>query len=192
MITAGSTPPPTSHPFLTSRKHLSDSTNSSRRLRRARAFGLVCHRESVRRRGPLLPIARQACTDPSSLLAPSNLHICITLAGAAFLVQNGKYAVDLIDAETNRTLGLWAVPDLTAFNATGLLREVAQCLPESCIVSALGECAEEERSLGSIEPRVENLEAISSVLGHYCESMQVAINSDIAGPGVCSLSSFPQ
>ena len=128
-----------------------------------------------------------ACTDPSSLLTPSNLHTCIVLASAALLVQNGTYAVDIADAETIRTINSWGVPDLATFNATGVLRELAQCLPESCIVSTLGECAEEVRSLGSIEPRAENLEEISSALGHYCDGTQVDIISDIAGPGVCVL-----
>lgn len=127
----------------------------------------------------------KACSDPSTLFAPANLRACTALAGAALMVQNKTYSVDGSDAQTMAVMDSWRVPELSAYNATGLLARVAECISESCtVVSRLGECPEDLRTLADVEINADNLGVISSRLGHYCDGMNIAISPDIAGPGV--------
>ncbi|KAK3384705.1 hypothetical protein B0T24DRAFT_609339 [Lasiosphaeria ovina] len=130
------------------------------------------------------PNCTEACSDPSFLFTPTNLRACAALAGAALLVQNGTYSVDWSDAQTAEAIGFWHVPDLSTFDATDVFTRVAQCIPQSCTVARLGECAENVQDLGSVEIKADNLALISSRLGHYCDGVDLEINTDIAGPGV--------
>lgn len=126
----------------------------------------------------------EACSDPSFLFTPANLGACTTLASAALLVQNGTYAVNQSDAETIATTDSWHIPDLSTFNATGVLESLVACIPESCTVSKLGECTDDVENISGVEIRPENLALISSKLGHYCDNTNLETNPDIAGPGV--------
>lgn len=126
----------------------------------------------------------EACSDPSSFFTPTNLRVCTTLASAALLVQNGTYSIDRSDAQTVKAIDSWQIPELSTYNATGVLASLVQCIPESCTVAKLGECTEDVQSLAGIEIRADNLGAITSKLEHYCDKTNLEINSDIAGPGV--------
>jgi hypothetical protein len=128
----------------------------------------------------------EACTDPSSLFTPTNLRACTTLAGAALLVQNNTYSVDQSDEQTVEAIDFWQLPDLSTYNATDVFARVAQCIPQSCAVAALGKCGQDVRDLGSVEIRADNLALIASRLEHYCDGVNLEINTDIAGPGVGS------
>jgi len=126
----------------------------------------------------------EACSDPSSLFTPTNLRACTALAGAALLVQNETYSVDRSDAQTVEAIDSWQVPDLSTFNATDVFAHVGRCIPQSCTVMRLGVCAESVQDLGSVEIKADSLALISSRLGHYCDGVDLEINTDIAGPGV--------
>lgn len=126
----------------------------------------------------------EACSDPSSLFTPHNFRVCTSLAGAALLVQNGTLSVDSSDQQTLRVIGEWRIPTLSTYNATGVVSQITKCIPESCILSDLGECADDVRSLATLEVNTNNLEALSASLEHYCDGVEMQINPDIAGPGV--------
>jgi len=126
----------------------------------------------------------EACSDPSSLFTPTNLRACTALAGAALLVQNETYSVDRSDAQTVEAIDSWQVPDLSTFNATDVFTHMGRCIPQSCTVMRLGVCAESVQDLGSVEIKADSLALISSRLGHYCDGVDLEINTDIAGPGV--------
>ncbi|KAJ6442462.1 integral membrane protein [Purpureocillium lavendulum] len=126
----------------------------------------------------------EACSNPSTLFAPANLRACTALAGAALLVQNETYSVDRSDALTSEVMNTWHIPELSAYNATAVLRHVAECISESCAVgSKLGECPNNLQTLSDIHINADNLEEFSSRLERYCNGVTVEINSDIAGPG---------
>ncbi|KAK2809240.1 hypothetical protein FQN50_004076 [Emmonsiellopsis sp. PD_5] len=126
----------------------------------------------------------EACSNPSSLFTPTNLRACTALAGAALLVQNNTYSVDRSDAPTAEAIDSWQIPDLSAYNATGVFASVAECIVESCAVSKLGKCADGVRNLGGVEIKVDDLQTFSSQLQHFCDGTDPRINADIAGPGV--------
>lgn len=125
-----------------------------------------------------------ACSNPSSLFRHTNLRACTVLASAALLVQNETYSIDRSDAETAQVMEAWQIPDLSTFNATGVLTHVVRCIPESCTIARLGRCSDVVQSLADVEVRVDNLGIISSRLGQYCNGATLEINADIAGPGV--------
>ncbi|KAK0655026.1 hypothetical protein B0T16DRAFT_396055 [Cercophora newfieldiana] len=126
----------------------------------------------------------EACADPSSLFTPTNFRVCTALAGAALLVQNGTYAIDRGKGKTAEVMDSWGIPELLQFNGTGVFAQVAHCLPESCILSTLGNCADAVRDLHGLDINAGSIGAISSSLGHYCDEGEVEVNADIAGPGV--------
>jgi len=126
----------------------------------------------------------EACSDPTSLWTPTNFRVCTALAATALLVQNGTYSIDQTGGRAAQITETWSIPSLSTYNATGVFRHVAECLPESCILPALGDCTDTVRSLPSMDINADNLGTISSVLGHYCDGARAGINADIAGPGV--------
>jgi len=127
----------------------------------------------------------EACSNPATLFAPANLRACTALAGAALLVQNETYSVNPSDAQTAEVMNAWQVPELSAYNATALLGRVAECISESCtVVSKLGECPDDLRTLAGMEVKADNLGALSSRLARYCDGIKVEVSADIAGPGV--------
>jgi len=128
----------------------------------------------------------EVCSDPSALLTPRNLPACVLLASAALLVQNKTYTIDPSDTTTLRTIDAWSVPDLTRYNATGVLANVTKCVSQSCVGSALGECEDNVLALQGVRIIANNLVEISARLGRYCRGSNPLINPDIAGPGVSS------
>ncbi|GJN78582.1 hypothetical protein PLIIFM63780_002076 [Purpureocillium lilacinum] len=126
----------------------------------------------------------EACSNPYTLFEPANLRACTALAGAALLVQNETYSVDRSDAHTTEVMNAWRVPELSAYNATAMLRHVAECISESCAVgSKLGVCPNDVRTLSNMDINADNLGDLSFRLERYCHGVNVEINADIAGPG---------
>ncbi|KAK3385575.1 hypothetical protein B0H63DRAFT_184718 [Podospora didyma] len=128
----------------------------------------------------------EACNDPESLFKLNNLRTCIQLAAASFLVRNKTYTVDMSNATTVATLESYQVPNLTTYNATGVFRNTARCLSQSCAVSSLGNCTDRIQGLANIRitGTMDNLENIYSGLSNYCDYFEANINADIGGPGI--------
>lgn len=125
----------------------------------------------------------EACLDPAFLFTPANLRACTALASAALLVQNGTYRVDLSESETTEVMVLWGIPELATFKASDMLSQVTECIAESCVISGL-ECGEDVKGIFQLGVNVDNLNHLSTRLGHYCWGAEMRINPDIAGPGV--------
>ncbi|KAK4451280.1 hypothetical protein QBC34DRAFT_436818 [Podospora aff. communis PSN243] len=126
----------------------------------------------------------EACSNAADLFTPENFRACTALAGAALLVQDGTYAVDMVGNGPREVMETFGVPDLVQYNATGVFGDVASCLAESCILSNLGDCGEGVSELASVDVDAANLAAMVEGLGSYCNGAAVEVNADIAGPGV--------
>jgi hypothetical protein len=137
-----------------------------------------------------LATAQRRAQTRTSLFTPNNRRLCTAFASIALLVQNGRYHVDRSDKMSVETMDSLCIPDPSTFNATAALSHVAECISQSCVVSRLGQCSDDVRSLGAIEIQASNLEVMNSRLTQYCEGTHLGFSADIAGPGV-SLQPIP-
>ncbi|KAK0710854.1 hypothetical protein B0H67DRAFT_646280 [Lasiosphaeris hirsuta] len=126
----------------------------------------------------------EACLRPRSLFQLENFKTCVLIASAALLVQNKTYSVDTFDAATVETIESFLVPNLTNFNAVGVLTNVTSCITQSCTSSNLGDCATSVRDINKLHILASNLVAVATRLSSYCAMAKKEINSDIAGPGL--------
>ncbi|KAF3767123.1 hypothetical protein M406DRAFT_328223 [Cryphonectria parasitica EP155] len=123
-----------------------------------------------------------ACSDVSMMFNSSyTLWNCLTLAAASQYVDD---QVLILDSDELATAGdSMGFSDLGQFNATSIFSNTLQCIQSSCQDYSLGSCTKNITTL-DISRVSDQVSALYNGLQTYCDGMDSAINSDIAGPGV--------
>lgn len=132
----------------------------------------------------------EACSDPAYFFRPLNFRSCVLLTGMAALVQRGSYTLDMEDEETVRMLETFEDLDLSSFNATRALSNMAQCVSDACEESDGNDCvglanALEDLSSAANITSSDISRSITSEVARYCSEAAFRLEADIAGPGVC-------
>lgn len=129
-----------------------------------------------------------ACTNRHLLFASLNtLGNCVAIAAGGALFGQSNPTIPLTSRE-RESLARFGVPDLSRFNATQVLGNVAQCAAASCRETGPKRCSDGIQRLETMAVGLESLSLLRAELGNYCALSQVSITSDIAGPGVrCAL-----
>jgi len=100
-------------------------------------------------------------------------------------VRNDTFDFNLSDGVTRRVSEEWRVPNLTTFDGAGVLKSITRCVSRSCIAATgVGTCTENLKQLSTVAINVANMSVVVDTLGHYCDSLNSLINTDMAGPGV--------
>ncbi|KAK4223494.1 hypothetical protein QBC38DRAFT_503112 [Podospora fimiseda] len=138
---------------------------------------------------PTVRNCSETCTDPESLLIPTNVRPCILIGAASLLVHKNMATLDRSHHETAATLETLAIPELSTFDTSWLFTHFLQCLSASCEKTDFGRCSPSIKELGNNIPtsswNLTNLKNIGQDLGtKYCSGAYISLNGDLAGPGV--------
>lgn len=124
----------------------------------------------------------QACAHPATMFNSSyTFWNCLTL-GAASLYQENKGLVLGDLSAAGQGLGFASVDQ---FNGTQILGDTVQCIKSSCTDYSLGSCSHNITTL-DISDAQDMVSALFDGVHEYCSGMDSVVNSDIAGPGVCT------
>lgn len=123
------------------------------------------------------------CHEPSTLFLPFNLEPCIEIATISMLIEDG--AIEITNSSyIESAVDSLGIGDLTAWDGSKVLTDVAQCAVSSCDNSSIGTCSPSVYGLNGITVNAENLQDISQRLSGFCDGVDATLNPDIAGPGV--------
>jgi hypothetical protein len=132
----------------------------------------------------------EACSNPTYLFRPMNFQACLLLAGTARLVQQENYALDTDDEETAKTIEAWGDFDLSTFNVTQALSNIAGCASEECNESDRQDCVGFAGALKAMSDPAnshsfsEISSSLNQQIAQYCSITNIRTDPDIAGPGV--------
>lgn len=123
-----------------------------------------------------------ACASPGLMFNSSyTLWNCLTLAAASQYVGSQQLTIDTSELTTaGQTMGFTSLAD---FNATQIFTDTAKCITASCQDYSLGSCSSNITDL-DISGSQNQAMALYNGVRDYCDGMDSAVNSDIAGPGV--------
>lgn len=116
-----------------------------------------------------------ACVSPGELFRSlGTLSNCVTLSAASLFVKENALPESYLPAQ---------IHDI---NGSAVLSAVVQCAATSCRLKSFGNCSQKMLNLAeSSYVELEALSAFKAAFASYCDSFDVSVNADIAGPGVC-------
>lgn len=131
----------------------------------------------------------EACSDPTYFFRPLNFRSCLLLTGIAALVRQGSYTLDMEDEDTVRALEIFEDLDLSSFNATRALSNIAQCVSDACDESGGQDCVGLANALEDLSNTANITSSdisgsLTPEVTRYCSGTAFRMDGDIAGPGV--------
>ncbi|KAK4169010.1 hypothetical protein QBC43DRAFT_200204 [Cladorrhinum sp. PSN259] len=126
-----------------------------------------------------------ACSDSTHLFGSlSTLGNCVTLATASLMVKENIISAESLDTSVLKSVG---ITETQQINGSAILSAVVQCAAASCQNSTFGYCSQNISDLAnSTTVDFKSLRLFEDALSTYCDSVNVSVNADIAGPGVLS------
>lgn len=137
------------------------------------------------------PNCTRTCSDATAMFGSAeNLWNCVSLASVAMAVASGNDTVD--DDNVKEMNELFHIGGTLAdFDGRNVFAHVRECFLQSCADSTYGRCTPRLADFRYNPIDQFNWVDFSHIIQEwYCDHRELGIDSDIAGPGVCTPSGY--